>query len=241
MATDRTKHKEIALKNKTIVYGTHSVDKAYIICTELLDTGIDAQVLEDAQSNLGFEMGWHGHTAAVVVPDDQAKAAIDVIRMFEEDGIHKETSPRCPECNTPRQTSCPICGTTGTEFLKADHDLVLTDQPLSDTPIQPCENGCGGCPSQDPSEISIPGPDETHQAESNTVTTLLMCPVCDEPFAPGYRRRCTSCKYEFEDGTEVDLIREEPPEQVNNRVVLTIAGLALVIISLITYLAYIVR
>ncbi len=43
--------------------------------------------------------------------------------------------PQCPECDSPRPTRCPICGTIGSDFPQADPQFVGT--PDSDEPAEP--------------------------------------------------------------------------------------------------------
>lgn len=68
---------------------------------------------------------------------------------------------------------------------------------------------------------------------------LVLCPVCDEPFAPDFSARCEWCGHKFTDG------RELPPAsrrlEVNARVWFVVAGLALVAATVTAFFFYIAR
>lgn len=67
---------------------------------------------------------------------------------------------------------------------------------------------------------------------------LLLCSTCDEPFAPQFYRCCAECGFDFGEGIEQsEIVREE----LNNRVVLVMVGVALLLIGLLGFFAIVLR
>lgn len=60
--------------------------------------------------------------------------------------------------------------------------------------------------------------------------TLIVCPICDEPFEPMYLRRCEWCGHDFGDGMEPPaIVKAAAVEPPNARVLLVgLAGVAIV-------------
>ena len=48
----------------------------------------------------------------------------------------------------------------------------------------------------------------------------LLCPTCDEPLIPEYRRRCELCGHEFADGYNGDALDDEGPSNPRTKTVL---------------------
>lgn len=146
--------------------------------------------------------------------------------------------PRCPHCDAPRITRCPVCQTTGSDFPEADTEYVwgLGLEEMAETDTAECESGaCGaasscarqGVPEGDASEF-----DEEDGGERSH--PVLMCPTCDEPFLPAYPRRCAWCGYDFQEGYEVDVV-DQPPEQIGGRVILILLALAALLATVTGY------
>jgi len=68
---------------------------------------------------------------------------------------------------------------------------------------------------------------------------LVLCPTCDEPFAPEFLARCEWCGHRFGDGREpaVALFPSALEPEVNGRVWIVIVGLAIVLAATLAYLA----
>ncbi len=156
-----------------------------------------------------------------------------------ESGVTIDIWPRCPECDAPRPTKCPICGTIGSDFHQADPDFIGTPDKGEPAEAASCKCSSGGCSSghaageEEPVEAGEQSPDEFEEAEP--VGLMLMCPTCDEPFAPEFPRRCAWCDHEFDDGYEVDHFHDEPPEEVGSRVLLVIFFLMALLLAVVFY------
>jgi len=82
-----------------------------------------------------------------------------------ESGVTIDVWPRCPECDAPRPTKCPICGTIGSDFHQADPDFI--GPPQKGEPTECMSRGCssGGCSSghaageEEPVEAGEQSPD----------------------------------------------------------------------------------
>ncbi len=143
-----------------------------------------------------------------------------------------DTWPTCPECGALRSTRCPICQTAGTAFSPADTDYRgipgLDDVARTSTA---CVCGPGGCgPTEAMAEVA-PG---VGRDEAEEPPLMLLCPTCDEPFAPEYPRICEWCGHQFQDGFEVETPQGEV-EHNDTRVILVMTGLLLLAVAVIIY------
>ena len=122
--------------------------------------------------------------------------------------------PRCPQCGRRRPTVCPTCELGGDDFVLAE--FIPAAAPLESTR-----------PDTEAAEL-----DGSHAADS----VLLMCPVCDEAFAPRFYRLCPDCGHDFGDGVEI------PPDGadvLSGRAVLVLIALALLTLAALGYFWYI--
>ena len=122
--------------------------------------------------------------------------------------------PRCPRCNQPRHTACPVCQSAGRDFPPAE--LAVPIEPLR--------------PSRGPAAAG----DQARQSE--TASDLLVCPTCDEVFAPRYYRFCPACEYDFGSGVEPPTTPDE--EELPQRAVLVALALILLTALLLLYFGF---
>jgi hypothetical protein len=120
-----------------VIFVAASVEQAHLLVNALRDEGIFAYVTNEAlqmgdlHSQIGFSTA-----ARVVVHESDADDARQIALEFEhaarhglidedlaelEEYVDREEPPwpTCPSCRRRRHTSCPICGTAGTEFEPA--------------------------------------------------------------------------------------------------------------------------
>jgi hypothetical protein len=128
--------------------------------------------------------------------------------------------PRCPKCGRNRQTFCPTCDIAGDQFPLAEY--IPAAAPVERTRR---DSGCA-CKTCD--EL----PDE------NLAPVLLMCPSCDEAFAPKFYRLCEECGHDFGDGRQVEL---PEPEELTGRALLVMVALVILTIGILGYLWYLFR
>ncbi len=92
-------------------------------------------------------------------------------------------------------------------------------------------------------EAFLPDREPAASEDANESARLyVLCPTCDEPFAPEFLARCEWCGHQFRDG------RETPPpspltspfEDVNPRVWILVAGLVAVFVLTLAMLSHIV-
>jgi len=171
-----------------------------------------------------------------------------------------EVWPVCPHCQKPRMTVCPFCHTSGSSFPAAD---ALSQDPADDQePAGQCGQGCG-CGHAEHAEHGGRGNqgdccggqgdccggqgDDSEAADETFDGPLLLCPTCDEPFAPRYLRRCEWCGHEFaEDADALEapvpqefLRSDEPRETINTRILLALGVLLVLVVGIIAYVALI--
>lgn len=252
---------------QTIVYTARTLQDAHLLRNLLAEQRIEAVVLNElleGGSGVSY-VGWQT-AAQVVVAEEDAQRARQIAVRFDrrqasspgmvqgEPLPHPPPTvpdrwPRCPECDAPRSTRCPVCGTTGSEFPPADMGFTWIPE-LEDTawgsPVSSC--GPGGCAPV--AATGVGGGDEaTPEApaageaaagqEPDAAPAMLMCPTCDEPFTPEYPRRCEWCGHEFADGVEIEL-RPSPVGQVNRRVIAVVMALLALAVALAAYFMFLV-
>jgi hypothetical protein len=107
--------------------------------------------------------------------------------------------PECPHCHRPRMTSCPSCGTAGSDFTPA---------------FVP--------------QLIVEGDEELEKEPADSQPLSVLCPTCDEPFAPRFPAQCEWCGHRFRDGYAPPLLAPEvtsPFTDMNERVWIVIGGL----------------
>ena len=260
-------------QKQTVIYTAATVQEAYLLKDVLAEAGIVAVVTNEVlQGGSGVDVvGWTT-AARVVVDEEDAEAARRIALYFDgvkdelpddlteetnladhadnrageggESGVTLDAWPRCPECDAPRPTKCPICGTIGSDFTQADPDFI--GRPDKGEPTERTACGCasGGCSSghaageEEPGEADEGSPDELDADELDEIEPvglMLMCPTCDEPFAPEFPCRCAWCDHQFDDGYEVDEFHDEPPEEIGSRVLLVIFVLMALLLAVVAY------
>ena len=164
--------------------------------------------------------------------------------------------PRCPECDAPRSTRCPICGTAGADFPQSDMGFIWIPRPGDMPGAGACHCGKSGCgvsdkanqgqtlpaPDDDLPDDDLPDDDEPI-SESQRSPTMLICTTCDEPFIPEYPRLCEWCGHEFGDGFEVECggLAAEDDEPLNGRIIAVLVGLLLLAVGLAGYFMFLIR
>ncbi|MBN2477125.1 MAG: DUF2007 domain-containing protein [Pirellulales bacterium] len=236
-----------------VIYAARTSQDAHMLRNLLTEAGIRAVVVNDLlEQGSGVDIvGWPT-LARVVVSEDDAPQARQIAMKHDRRGAAAAAEgrveqpeaevapaasrpwPECPECQARRLTKCPICGTAGTNFAPVDMGFVWV--PDADFAAAGASCGCGpdGCtPGAETAATADaePSPDE-HEADP--LHAMLMCPTCDEPFAPEYPRVCEWCGHEFEDGFEVGSV-ESPAEQIDSRVIAVIVVLLMLTVALAGY------
>lgn len=250
--------------DQVVIYIGTELREAYLLRDILAEEGISAAVVSHGMSaRLGLSAGSAQPDVRVLVGQADAARARQLAVRFQgrrtmelqkqrsqdvdnrqddrsaqqpDDASHpRVTWPRCPECNQPRTTRCPICGTAGAMFPPADlpepiaANMHSADSQASgdDSPACCISAACKGnlegaeCAASQRSDVP---PDFSQQ-----LTPEYICPTCDEPFRPAYHRRCQWCDYEFPDGEDYPL----PPTGYSD---LNIAAIAVIVALVVTAL-----
>jgi hypothetical protein len=178
-----------------VLYKTTRISEAAALAARLHDAGINAEIMGDALM-AGYGAPALGTMAPiqVLVTSDQEQAArvllaealpatrpaptnlIDLTaRPDLQTGKHGATFvawPRCPDCNKPRVAMCPYCGTSGTEFPRAE-----------------------GEPDQ--RELLAAGESVDERERDPSSVLFVICTMCDEPFVPRFAPTCEWCGHNF--------------------------------------------
>ena len=153
--------------------------------------------------------------AKVVVAAEDAVAAREFALDFDDRTQEQSTWsdeptrdditawPTCPKCGAKRTTRCPICETSGTDFLEADRGFL---GELAESAEGASAGSCGcsgscstktGGDSQGSCSTGAAPSEHEEEEEEEDPETMLMCSVCDEPFEPTYPKHCEWCDHEF--------------------------------------------
>jgi hypothetical protein len=240
---------------QAVIYTARTMQDAYLLRNLLAEEGIRAIVVNAVlEGGSGVDIvGWPT-LARVVVDQADAERARHIALVFDRklastarDQAAGEPAakpaanvpedwPRCPECDLPRSTRCPICGTAGSEFGPADAGFldVLAPGAAAEASAS-CSCGPGGCGG--PGLVAEAGTPAFGEVEPDASAPMLMCPTCDEPFVPKYLRRCEWCGHEFADGIEAPETIG-PDDQINARVIFAILLMLLVGVVLMAYFLF---
>ncbi len=163
-----------------VIYTARSAEDAYLLKNILADNGIDAQVVNDeVTSGLGLQ-GAFAAARVVVSAKDAAAArqiATDFDRQEAADSPAEVAPATAPAPAGSAWPTCPQCATRRTAVCPACH--------TEGTDFSPADVA----------------PDVETDATS---PPLLICPECEEPFAPGYLHRCPQCGYQFEPEPDIE-------------------------------------
>jgi hypothetical protein len=213
-----------------VIYIAASVEQAHILKNALSEQGIFAYVANEALQIAGGELPHGSPTAArVVVDEEDAEDAREIALAFDraaqeaalgstEEQAEDEAAldaeeaskwPCCPHCGRPRHTSCPVCETAGNSFPQAFM----------------------------PEEEAGEERDDGHSPDGAPQRLLLICPTCDEPFAPQFLARCEWCGHRFRDGSELPPPAPPVVSEASYRVWLVMAGLILFVAAAFAFFA----
>ena len=248
------------LVDPEVVYSASSLPEARAVKDALSRAGISAAVGDEimhAESEINpFGMA---KAVPVIVTRRDVEAARQIIAGCHDfQAVSSEAAaglepgesvievpapwPRCPQCDTRRTTTCPICPASGTDFEEVDPEFAGTLGLPGDT--SDTTGGCGSdCSCGQEPQAAAPQSAEAEAAEPPGAQTslprlALMCPTCDEPFVPEFPRRCEWCGHEFADGYDVEdyVERETIPVQA----MIVILGLVTLVLVACAYFAWIV-
>jgi hypothetical protein len=239
---------------EVIIYAAQNLQQAHLLKFVLAEAGIRAEVSNALlQGGSGVDIvGWPT-LARVVVAEPDAVEARKIALEFDRKAVSTEDSrasaewespgrpdvlvawPICPQCRARRSTRCPVCGTAGSDFPPADlepeNPLGL---PIATAGQGPC-CGPGGCSIPEGGDVVQDRSGDGHKTDS---PPSLLCPTCDEPFAPEFPNRCEWCGHEFPDGYRTEL-PEPPSEPYSGGRVIAVVVAILVLAAAIAY--YLVR
>ena len=224
-------------ERQTVIYTAARPQQAQLLKNLLADAGIEGVLLNDAlQSAVGeVPFGWATAVRVAVRESDAAEArALAVLfdrrltsgELAGNEGVEYETVeeatataarwPKCPSCRQARQTTCPICQTSGSDF----------------------EIGEGGGGEEESGATA----DNPLAIVAVTGRMLVICPTCDEPFVPRYLRRCEWCNYDFGEGTQLPPRRFADADlEINARALFLLAALAVLLGGLLLWFGSLLR
>jgi hypothetical protein len=139
--------------------------------------------------------------------------------IYEGEAEEVDDWPRCPQCGKRRLTRCTFCGTAGIDFPPGDlntEDILGLPTPPADA-SHSCSCGPGGCGTHlmDASETNDdPQANGENTPPEENSSSMLICPMCDEPFHPQYLNQCEDCGHKFSDGVEFELPDLEAADQL---------------------------
>jgi hypothetical protein len=202
-----------------VIYTAANVPQAHLLKNLLDEAGIPSSVVNDSLQSVAGEVpfGWVT-SARVLVAEDQA---VESRRIAEEFDATIVAAARIPSRRTTYEAD--ESGVAGAAAGNASC-------PNCDRPRMAI------CPVCETAGNDFPAADSPAYGLENDEPALLICPTCDEPFEPGYLRRCEWCGHDFGRGIEPSRpVDGTPREPMNARV---IAILLLIICSIAGLFAY---
>lgn len=212
-----------------VIYVAGSVGQAYALRNLLEECGIEAYVTDDIIQPVGLLPGdLENTTPRVVVRAEDAEDARRIALAAEADIRAGVPSPALDELE--RQAgqdahwpACPSCGRPR----------------LASCPV--CETA-----GTHFDEAFLPEglpPDETSEPGDAARPRMVICPTCDEPFAPQFPPRCEWCGHRFADSPEPAEPVPAPAvvSDFNGRVVLVVVGLVVSMAALVGWFYYILH
>jgi predicted RNA-binding Zn-ribbon protein involved in translation (DUF1610 family) len=241
---------ENALRDPTEIYSAQSVVQAHLLKNLLADQGITAIVANQLlHGGAGIDLVGTPTAAKVIVPAEDAATAREFALEFDARNLEASVGfggepiteasapwPTCPECGAKRTTRCPICETSGTDFIEADRgflgELAVAGEDAAADASCGCSGSCSTKTGAD-SDGSCGAEPSLNEEEAEDHETMLMCSVCDEPFRPSYPRHCEWCGHEFEDGYVIEHIIG--PEEIPGRAIAVAVVLGLLLLVALVY------
>lgn len=204
-------------ESSVVIYTAATPQEAFLLRDALAEAGIRALVSnESLQAAAGdVPLGWTIAPRLLVAPEDAAEAR----RMAEQyeqrrkSGTTLLDTERAPANPSP-PARCPDCRRPRTAIC----------------PV--C--GTGGSRFRPGEMVGDGDPDPA------SGPALLICPICDEPFEPGYLRRCEWCGHDFPDGLAPPVAPAPRTERPNPRVIAIGVLIAAAIAGVIAYFALVV-
>jgi hypothetical protein len=202
-----------------VIYTAANTQQAHMLKNLLDDAGIASAVVNDGLQGVAGEVpfGW-ATLARVMVADGDASESLRIALAFDATVV---AAPRPGRGNPPEHS--------------ADDDGTTVETAM-------CPD-CGRprmaiCPVCETAGTDFPAADAPPKGPQDETELLLICPTCDEPFEPGYLRRCEWCGHDFGRGIEPSQPVLRPPrEPINPRVVVVFALIAASIAGLFVYFA----
>ncbi len=196
-----------------MIYIAATRERAENLRQMLEEAGISAALIDQPVTPTPLQSGAEGAIGVAVDREEVAKARQIVLEFDQHSKLVyasnvAETSyvpelgrvldawPTCPGCARPRQTVCPVCETAGSNFK------VGTDPDRDDATD-----------------------DHTDRWDDAPGANQVICPTCDESFAPKYLRRCEWCGHDFLTGIEPPVREEEIGEPLHLRIGFVVAVL----------------
>ncbi len=204
------------------VYSAADLMQAQMLRDELDERGIAAWIINEALAGGAGELplGWSSSPRVVVAQEDVPKAreiAVAFDRAFA--GRRRTTVPEkesaAPVVDQDPWPRCPMCASRRRATCRI----------------------CGTSGTDFPRGYQVQGDD------SEPGALIVVCPMCDEPFAPRFYKHCEHCSYEFEDGIDVPR-PAQPIEELRTdmrRIWLVLAGMALLGLATVGYLFWLDR
>ena len=208
-------------ERQVVIYTAANSHQAHLLKNQLADYGVWCVVQSDSHESTD---GLVAAPQVVVRAEDfefAREVALDFDRTLsrpneepaadedEASGPNWSNWPRCPSCRRPRQTRCPVCKSAGTDFALAE--FIAPEDPEK--------------------HVRFVADD----SEDDDEPVLLICPLCDDTFAPQFYRRCEACGHDFGHGLEVRPITAATFEPLNTRIILVVGGLIATLVALLGY------
>lgn len=225
---DRESHKES--HRLTVIYEARTVPEAQALKERLQEAGIPAalgnEIVEGESAN---DVWGLPEPARVAVDQGQAQAARRIAEAFDAEIVARERA----EGRRAGSLS------TGEDGRSQETASGLSGEAATGPTTWPRCPECGTfrptrCPACRTTGTLFPQAEILPGSEAAT-EPMVLCPECDEAFAPQYARRCPKCGHEFADG--FSLSSEGMPDWLTPRVLLAVFVLVAIFVAMLVYFA----
>ena len=213
---------------QVVVFADAQPGLAYLVRNRLAEAGIDCFIENESLPYGANELLPAVIGPRIVVSEADAPAAVKIVAEFRRE----------PQEMAAAATNQPMAADNRKGTSSPGQ---LVDVATLTGPACPA---CGRarmieCPYCHTAGTDFPRGDQPVATAKDSDKELLICPTCDEPFAPRDYRRCEWCGHDFGAGIEIE--PQKVAEYLNDRVVVAVVAAAAILLVIFAYFGSILK
>jgi hypothetical protein len=211
-----------------VIYHADDVQQAHFVRALLEENGIAAHVFHDRQIDLGQIVAntaelhglptYRNSPARVLVRQSDGEVAYELVAAADQNLDEGRSSPELAA-------------------LEEEADRAIDAWPVCPDCRRRRHTSCPVCQTAGTSFPAAFHAELDSEDAGTDGRLLVLCPTCDEAFAPKFPARCEWCGHHFPDGWEPAPIQLTEPIDVNGRVVVALVGVVLTVVGLAMFFA----